>query len=130
MRRPEGGATVFAATGNWGVDLLSKGTPPLQQNFFEEASAFGIRFGFTIPIHDGRGPVAMLTFATDKRRQKYEQRIRTDGRVLQLMAMYFHTLVLRKLWSPDGINGVSLSRREFECLERSPRGARLPILRL
>lgn len=72
----------------------------------------------------------MLTFATDKRRQKYEQRIRTDGRVLQLMAMYFHTLVRRKLWSPDGINGVSLSRREFECLERSPRGARLPILRL
>jgi substrate-binding family protein/autoinducer binding domain-containing protein len=34
------------------------------QKLFNEASNFGIRFGFTVPIHDGHGPVAALTFAS------------------------------------------------------------------
>jgi LuxR family transcriptional regulator, activator of conjugal transfer of Ti plasmids len=44
----------------WGIDnghlFLSKA----QKDLFEEAAAFGIRCGFTVPIHDGRGPVAAV----------------------------------------------------------------------
>jgi len=48
-----------------GVEPIRMSRP--QQELFEEAAQFGIRYGFTIPIHDGRGPVAAVTFAADQR---------------------------------------------------------------
>ncbi|ESY63038.1 hypothetical protein X743_33605 [Mesorhizobium sp. LNHC252B00] len=38
----------------------------LSLGFFEEAAQFGIRCGVTIPIIDGRGNFAAMTFAADK----------------------------------------------------------------
>jgi hypothetical protein len=62
----------------------------VKQGLLDEASQFGIRFGFTVPIHDGRGPIAALTFAADQQRPQFENCINSHARVLQLMAMYFH----------------------------------------
>ncbi|MEH2492744.1 autoinducer binding domain-containing protein [Bradyrhizobium sp. AZCC 2230] len=42
----------------WGLSYTSKHCSTAQQRLLDEASQFGIRFGFTVPIHDGRGPVA------------------------------------------------------------------------
>src|SRR5258708_30206433 len=56
----------------WGVDFPSKFSSMAQQRLFDEASQFGIRFGFTVPIHDGRGPIAAMTFAVDHRRPQFE----------------------------------------------------------
>lgn len=106
----------------WGADLAWKSQSPAQQRLFDEAAQFGIRFGFTVPIHDGRSPIAVLTFASDQRNASFEQRISTHGRVLQLMAMYFHAHVSRKFASDHSIDGIALSRREFECLEWASRG--------
>src|SRR3546814_14705444 len=64
-----------------GVDL-NELTPP-QQRFFDEAAGFGIRCGFTIPIHDGQGPVAAITFAADQRHPAFRRRIETHAPVLQ-----------------------------------------------
>jgi Autoinducer binding domain len=50
----------------WGIDFQTKFTSIAQQQLFEEAAQFGIRFGFTVPVHDGHGPVAALTFAVDE----------------------------------------------------------------
>lgn len=41
----------------WGASLPSPLSSPEQQRLFDEASQFGIRTGFTVPIHDGRGPI-------------------------------------------------------------------------
>ena len=38
----------------------------------EEAAAFGIRYGFTVPVHDNRGLIAAVTFAIDQRRAEFE----------------------------------------------------------
>ena len=93
-----------------------------QRALLDEASQFGIRCGFTIPIHDRRGPVAAVTFAADERRPSFERCIEHHRAALQLMAMYFHAHVRRRFSAGRMINGVVLSPREFECLEWAARG--------
>ena len=86
----------------------------------EEAAAFGIRYGFTVPVHDNRGLIAAVTFAIDQRRAEFERCIDEHARVLQLMTMYFHAQ--RRLACGRVIGGGSLSPREFECLGWAARG--------
>jgi LuxR family transcriptional regulator, activator of conjugal transfer of Ti plasmids len=98
----------------WGLGSEAVKPSKPQQKLFLEAANFGIRFGFTVPIHDHRGPVAAMTFAADVRRLQFSRCINEHGRVLRLMAIYFHTHARRKLAPDRAVEGVSLSRREFE----------------
>lgn len=115
-------ASSSAEPFEWGpeVRLLRLSKP--QRQLFDEAAEFGIRCGFTIPIHDGRGPIAAVTFAADARRPAFCHCIEEHGRVLQLMAMYFHAHARRELGGDRVVDGVLLSPREFECLQWSARG--------
>lgn len=101
---------------HWGLGSGDLTISRRQERFFDEASAFGINCGFTIPIHDGRGPLAAVTFASDIRRPTFEHTVKANARVLQLMAATLHAHVRRKLWLDPTINGVRLSPRERECL--------------
>jgi LuxR family transcriptional regulator, activator of conjugal transfer of Ti plasmids len=106
----------------WGLEIEQPPTSKRQQQLLAEAATFGIRHGFTVPIHNESGPVAALTFAVDERSASFERRIQEYMRVLQLMAIYFHSHAWRKL-SPDRhIDGVSLTSREYECLEWAAQG--------
>ena len=107
---------------HWGLYSGAVLSPP-QRELFEDAARFGIACGLTIPIHDGRGPIAAVTFAADEHRgTTFFRRVEAHKQVLQLMSMYFHSHARRKL-SPDRIvGGVSLSPREFECLEWAAQG--------
>ena len=106
----------------WGVDLPSPFSSPNQQRLLDEASQFGIRTGFTVPIHDGRGSIAALTFAANQREASFEHCINSHARVLQLMAIYFHAHVRRKLSDENRIGEILLSPREFECLKWAAQG--------
>jgi LuxR family transcriptional regulator, activator of conjugal transfer of Ti plasmids len=106
----------------WGRSYPSKHRSTAQQRLLDEASQFGIRFGFTVPIHDGRGPIAALTFAADEQRPPFEKYVESHARVLQLMAMYFHAHIRRKLSGDRKIGGARLSSREIECLEWAAQG--------
>lgn len=106
----------------WGLEANSRPLTASQKTLFDEASMFGIRCGFTIPIQDGRGPVAAVTFASDARRPKFQQMIETNRRVLQLMAIDLHAHARRKLWQDSAINGARLSPRELECLRWAAQG--------
>lgn len=107
----------------WGLNVGTRRLLKSQQQLLDEAACFGIRCGFTIPIHDGRGPVAAVTFSADERcAAAFRRRIREHGRVLQLMAMYFHAHARCKLAPARVIDGVALSPREFECLEWAAQG--------
>jgi DNA-binding CsgD family transcriptional regulator len=105
----------------WGLGVGSL-APSKSQELFEEAARFGIRYGFTIPIHNDSGPVAAVTFAADERRPQFERTISEHARVLQLMAMYFHAHAQRRIGSNRPIAGASLSPREAECLEWAAQG--------
>jgi DNA-binding CsgD family transcriptional regulator len=103
-----------------GTSMVAETKP--EQELFAEAATFGIRYGFTVPIHDNHRPIAAVTFAADDRRPRFEKCINEHARVLQLMAMYFHSHAGRRLARDRLIGGVSLSPREFECLEWAARG--------
>jgi LuxR family transcriptional activator of conjugal transfer of Ti plasmids len=106
----------------WGAGLSFGHMSLAQQDFLDEASQFGIKVGFTVPIHDGRGPIAALTFASDQRRPPFETFINAQDRMLQLMALYFHSHVRRKLSKDRRIGSALLSPRELECLEWAAQG--------
>ena len=106
----------------WGPEVGPFKLKRSQRQLFDEAAEFGIGYGFTIPIHDGRGPIAAVTFAADVCRRAFCYRIEEHGGVLQLMAMYFHAHARRKLGVDRLVDGVLLSPREFECLEWAARG--------
>lgn len=106
----------------WGLGAMARQLSSAQYELFSEASRFGIRFGFTVPIHDGRGPIAALTFATNEKRPQFESCISSHARVLQLMAMYFHAHVRRKLSGDRRIGEALLTPRELECLEWAAEG--------
>jgi LuxR family transcriptional regulator, activator of conjugal transfer of Ti plasmids len=106
----------------WGLGVESFAPSDAQLELFEEAAKFGIRCGFTVPIHDKRGPIAAVTFAADERRPRFERTISEHARVLQLMAVYFHAHARLRIAAARTIDGVSLSPREFECLEWAAQG--------
>lgn len=106
----------------WGLGHIVRRASDVERELFEQAAKFGIRYGYTIPIHDTCGAIAAVTFATDKRRPHFERSIVQHAPALQLIAMYFHAHVRRKLIHSRRIGDVSLSPREFECLEWSSHG--------
>jgi hypothetical protein len=112
----------------WGLGARDFKISPAQTQLFDEAAEFGIRCGFTIPIQDGRGPIAAVTFAIDSPRPSFLQTIQTNRRVLQLMAISLHAHIRRKLWRDPVLNGIQLSPREFECLQWQHRASRPGLL--
>ncbi|UFX48883.1 LuxR family transcriptional regulator [Bradyrhizobium quebecense] len=106
----------------WGNGCPQRYSSRAQRQLFDEAAQFGIRLGFTVPIHDGHGPVAAVTFAADQRDAPFESCIKSNARVLQLMAMFFHSHIRRKLANDLRVDGISLSPRELECLEWAAHG--------
>ena len=89
----------------------------------EEAAAFGIRYGFTVPVHDNRGLIAAVTFAIDQRRAEFERCIDEHARVLQLMTMYFHAQ--RRLACGRVIGGGRYLPASSNALDGPPEGSRL-----
>lgn len=115
-------AIIHARPFWWGPGSGAPVRSDAERELFEEAGRFGIRHGYTIPIHDNRGETAIITFATDTNRAGFERSIRERGNVLEVIAWYFHAHARQKLTPDRLIDGVTLSQREHECLEWSSQG--------
>jgi LuxR family transcriptional activator of conjugal transfer of Ti plasmids len=100
----------------WGPEHRSTGLLDSQRQFFDEAAQFGIRSGFTIPIHDQRARIAAVTFAADEHYAALHRCVELQRPVLHLIAIFFHRYARRVLAPERTIDGVPLSPREFECL--------------
>ncbi len=92
----------------WGIGSSAASQSTAQRQLFDD--------------HDGRGPIAALTFAADQHKEPFETCVNAHARVLQLMALYFHAHVRRKLANNYVVKGIALSPREFECLEWASQG--------
>ncbi|TIS81080.1 MAG: LuxR family transcriptional regulator, partial [Mesorhizobium sp.] len=101
----------------WGFDLKSFGPSEPQRRIFEEAAQFGIGCGMTIPIIDRRGNVAAMTFAAGKSDPAFFRVTERYEQGLQLIATCFHIFVRRKFSTDRIVDGVSLTPREYECLQ-------------
>lgn len=106
----------------WGPDIPRRSLTACQRDLLDEAARFGIRYGFTVPIHEARGPIAAVTFATADRGPTFQRSIDHNRDVLQLMALYFHAHARRKLDRDHVVDGIILSPRQFTCLEWAAQG--------
>ncbi|MDH2356698.1 LuxR family transcriptional regulator [Bradyrhizobium sp. SSUT112] len=106
----------------WGLGIEQQNQSDSERTLFEEAAKFGIRCGFTFPIHDGRGATAALSFATDEHRTVFDRSLLEHAHSLRLIAWFSHAHA-KRFWTIDRmVGGVVLSPREYECLEWSARG--------
>ncbi|MER9438921.1 LuxR family transcriptional regulator [Mesorhizobium sp. M0618] len=115
-------ASYGESTFRWGFDLKSFDLSVPQLRFFEEAAQFGIRCGVTIPIIDGRGNFAAMTFAADKPDPAYFRVADRYEQGLPFFASCFHTFVRCRLSGDRRVGGVLLTPREYECLQWAARG--------
>lgn len=106
----------------WGPTVGPERMSIAQRQLFEEAAKFGIRYGFTVPIHDGRGHLAAVTYAVDEPNPPFRRCVERKANVLQLLAMLFHAQARRILDGDEVIAGVRLSPRQLECLRWAARG--------
>lgn len=106
----------------WGLGFGPRAQSKCERELFEEAANFGIRCGFTFPIHDNKGAIAALTFASDDRPIDFERTIKKRVELLHLMAIILHAHARRRLTSDRVLDDLLLSPRQLECLEWSSRG--------
>ncbi|MER8873915.1 LuxR family transcriptional regulator [Mesorhizobium sp. M0814] len=118
IHQARGGQEPF----NWDAHGADLELSTQQRQLMDEAAQFGIRCGFTIPIHDSGGLFAALTFASDERQPLFFRVIDRYDRALELIAIFFHLHACRKLADGRIVDGVTLSRREIECLKWAARG--------
>ncbi|RWQ32705.1 MAG: LuxR family transcriptional regulator [Mesorhizobium sp.] len=106
----------------WGADMRGFATSQLQQKLFHEAAEFSIRYGLTIPIADRRGWMAAMTFAAAGPNPAFLRVAERYEQALQLIATCFHIHVRRNLSGGRTVDGVSLTPREYECLQWAAHG--------
>lgn len=106
----------------WGPDFPTSGKSEAEDRFFAEAAEFGLRHGLTIPIHSERHAVAAVTFAADHYLAAFQRCLEVHLPLLTLISTFFHRYAHRTLRPDRVIGGVTLSRREFECLTWAAQG--------
>lgn len=106
----------------WGDGSWPRPLEKRQNELMEEASAFGIRCGFTFPLDDPESSFAAVTFAADGCLDRFRRCFTVHRDVLKLIAYMFHAEARRSLAPARNIGGVLLTYREFECLEWASKG--------
>ena len=102
----------------WGCDVAGIVGSEATRQFFGEAAAFGINYGFTVPIYDdGPAAVAAVTFATDRRTARFRKCINRRAEVLDFAACCLHFHVRQKLIRSYPVGNAALTPRQKECLE-------------
>jgi len=93
-----------------------------QRRLFGEATEFGINCGLTVPIHDGKGGIAAVTFASERKLDLLRRTIDTHRHLLHLAAIYFHAHARQKIEAVISPERPHLSPREIACLQWIARG--------
>jgi LuxR family transcriptional activator of conjugal transfer of Ti plasmids len=100
----------------WGPGCWTGNPECGDPDFFREATALGVRCGFTIPIHGDQAGCAAVSFAAPRQSPRFHQSFERQTELLYLIALLFHRAARRTLAPARTIDGVALSEREFECL--------------
>jgi LuxR family transcriptional activator of conjugal transfer of Ti plasmids len=102
---------------NWSIHEARGTLTKRQRRFFGEADEYGIRHGFTIPIHDRRNKAATLTLATADGRWQFDARVERFQHELHLIALYLHARIQRSLLSGEEGECPTLTEREIACIQ-------------
>jgi len=107
---------------HWDSEEAGRRASSEQKRFFGEATAFGIKCGLSVPIHDGKGGVAAITFASNGKADILKRTIDAHRHLFHLSAIYFHVHARQKLESIVDFARPHLSPREIGCLQWVVRG--------
>lgn len=107
---------------HWGTDDMLRGLSKRQRQLFDEAAEFGLRCGFTVPIHDEIGRVSAVTFASPEKPKAFQRNLRRNEDRLHLMALHFHVHTRQKLGFGASGAWPRLSPRETQCLQWAAHG--------
>lgn len=115
---------VHLASGpfEWGERLWSRPLVARESELMHEASAFGIRCGFTFPTSDSKCHFAAVTFTSDQCPERFRRCFGAHHELLHFVAMMFHAEACRAFAPRRSIAGILLTEREFECLTWAARG--------
>ncbi len=107
---------------HWGTDDTLRGLSKGQLQLFDEAAMFGLRCGFTVPIHDGIGRMSAVTFASPEKPEVFQRSLKNNEDLLHLMAVHFHVHARQKLGFGASSAWPRLSPRETQCLQWAAHG--------
>jgi len=107
---------------HWDAANPGRDTSVAQRRIFGEATEFGIVSGFTVPIHDSRGRIAAVTFASERPSSVLQRVINERPHFLHLAAIYFHAHASQRLWQTAKVKRPHLSPREISCLQWTAQG--------
>lgn len=107
---------------SWGSGSWLNALRDRENRFMDEAAKFGIRCGFTLPVHDINTRFAAMTFAVDQCPHRFRRFVEKHRDVLHLLAVMFHAEARRALAPKHSVAGILLSPREFECLAWAAKG--------
>ncbi len=126
LRRAQRSPLPFA----WSDLCQSRALLPAQRQLFDEASATGLRHGFTVPIHLAGGGHGLVALAGDMTAQQFTSAIVHHRHDLHVMALHFHALHEAALSAEriaarnrdDDEDEAGVTSREAECLLWTARG--------
>ena len=118
-------ASERAAPVMWGRDRELQDLTVEQKRLFDEATAFDIRVGLTLPFADPLFGFAALTVVADQHTVAFERYVDRHLPLLQFIATAVHATIRRKAWSSGRVGGVAMTKRELECLRWSAAGKSL-----
>jgi LuxR family transcriptional activator of conjugal transfer of Ti plasmids len=100
----------------WDDGILRGRASKEQRDLFVEASDFGIRCGFNVPIYHSERR-AFVSFAADCKSKEMKRGIDAHRNVLHLASIYFHVQARRKFEGIAALKRPDLGLREIECLQ-------------
>ncbi len=115
-------ATARLLPFDWGSKDYLAQLDPVPRQIFHEAGEFGIKRGFTVPIHEGHGKVATLNVASDEAFRSFSKNIAENRHLLHLIGVYTHAHVRHRFHGIAIPDAPRLSPREHECLQWAARG--------
>lgn len=93
-----------------------------QRLVLNEAGDFGMKGGFTVPIHGPGGAMAAMSASSDVNHKEFNDLWEKHKHDVHLMGLYYHVAVGNSVLDTDTPSLVRLTDRERECLLWTARG--------
>ena len=104
-----------------GSDYLRQLTAP-RRRLFDEARDFGIRSGFTVPVHGPSGECGLFSTSGAGSMDQFQDAARSSHCLLQVIGPQVHAVIMERLLGRQEPDPVTLTEHERVCLGWTMRG--------
>jgi DNA-binding CsgD family transcriptional regulator len=105
----------------WGDAEYLRQLSPAPRRLFDEAGDFGIRSGFTVPVH-GPGDCGLFSVSSSGGFEDFREAALDSHVLLQVMGSQIHAIVVERLVAQGELAPIKLTEHERVCLSWTLRG--------